>query len=80
LRASAGHAGLLCNELFESVVRPRTLLRLFGRAVTSISIPFRGINEPEPANFDILQESVIAPPHYKQTLDQNRPMIVGKAS
>jgi hypothetical protein len=79
-RASAGHAGLLCNELFESVVRPTTLLRLLGRAVTSISIPFRGRNEPEPITIDIPRESVIAPPHYKQTLDQNRPMIVGKAS
>jgi hypothetical protein len=71
---------LLCNELFESVVRPTTLLRLLGRAVTSISIPFRGRNEPEPITIDIPRESVIAPPHYKQTLDQNRPMIVGKAS
>lgn len=79
-RTGAGHAALIINECLESIVRPTTLLRLFGRAWESMSLPFRGRRASKPAEIGIPQDAVIARPHFKQPLEQKHPMEISKAS
>ncbi len=79
-RAIAGHAVLIFNECMESVVHPTTLVRLFCRIRESIMIPFRSQCTSEPGASGIPQDSVIARPHFRQTLDQQRSMEISKAS
>jgi hypothetical protein len=79
-RAGAGHAALLLNECLECVVRPATLLGLFGRAWESMLVPFRRRCAPEPASFDMPHDPVIARPHFGQPLDPKRPREISKAS
>jgi GT2 family glycosyltransferase len=78
-RAFAGHIGLLANECLECVVRPLTVLRLFGRAWETISVPFCGRSPKESAVFGIPEESIISRPHFMKSLD-NTPIEVSKAS
>jgi hypothetical protein len=70
-RAGVGHVGLAANEMLESIVRPATIARLFGRAFASMWLPIGGRNEPK--NLDIPQSPAIAAPHFSS-------MPVGKAS
>ena len=78
-RAGAGHAALIIEECLESIVRPTTLPRLFGRVWESMSVPFRGRREWAPAEIGIPQDAVIARPHFNQH-EQHRPMEISKAS
>lgn len=80
IRASVGHCGLVINECLESIIRPTTLLRLFGRVWETMLVPFRGRNEFEPAEIDNSEDAIIARPHFMPSLEQSRSLEISKAS
>ena len=79
-RACAGHAALVADECLQSIVRPTTLLRLFGRAWGSMTVPFRPRKGIESLRSGLPENAVIAGPHFMPSLSQKRPREVSKAS
>jgi hypothetical protein len=79
-RACLGHAGLLTEECLESIVQPTTLGRLFGRMWETMRTPLRKRIASRPKEMRPAQDSVIACPHFLNSLDRNCPPKVSKAS